>query len=430
MKQRDSGQDIEILRSQVERLESNLGQALDRIEELQRRVPNRDSAPEVLSVSALATLLPDDPVNLIPNEHFEECMVTPPLVEVLSAVEAYLTTLNAILPLFHPGRLLQLIKDWYSHPQRRKRTEWAAINVVLALAHSQIPPDGATWSGNAAYYLHNAQSVLSEVIMGEGDILNVQILVGMVMLFQGMQDLKPATMLIAVALRLAHELGLHIRKPQSLDTSQTLEQERVFWIAYLLDRDISLRTGQPPVQREADIDLEWPPADPFDGAGIVVNRDGAFPFNFLRCRVRLARIQGEIHDFNVATRAAKTDNYQRDDAIIRLNHMLNDWIANIPAPFQPSSLLQTGSPNLRRSFAVLYATHLACRTQVYQAHAMASCWMQNLRRFGRAVTQHGPTIPVPLPTSSSRDWENLIDETRGFMRLFRGVERRDNAFIW
>ena len=385
-------------------------------------------APDVLAASAHAAGLYEDPVDLVQKELPDALMELPPLQEVLSATEAYLATLNAVLPLFHPGRLLQSINNWYAHPGRRERTTWAAVNVVLALAYHRTPPDEATLS--AAYYLHNAQTILSEVIMGDADLLNVQILIGMVMLFQATQDLKPATMLIAIAIRLAHELGLHTRRAEYLDTSQVLERDRVFWIAYLLDRDISLRTSRPPVQREADIDIEWPSAEPEDGAGNVTDADGTFPFNFFRCRVRLAQIQGEVYDFMVATRAGTMDNYQRDEDIVRLNHTLDDWISSIPPPFRPSSVLQAGQPNLCRSFAVLYSTHLACRTQIYRARAMASRWMQSLRSFGRTITQQGHIVPAPLPTLSLQDWEKLVDETRGYMRLFWGVERRDHAFIW
>ncbi|KAK5049320.1 hypothetical protein LTR84_004249 [Exophiala bonariae] len=428
-KHRESGQVIDILRSQVERLESSLSQALEKIEELRGHATTLDEPPEALSIIASPMDFHEDQVHLGVKEHPKIALALPPLNEVLSAAEVYLTTLNTILPLFHPGRLLQLINSWYTHPGRRERTAWAAINVMLALAHSRISPNDGPSNENATFYLNNAQSVLSEVIMGEGDLLNVQILVGMVLILQGMQDLKPAIMLIAIALRLAHELGLHRRKPESLNKSKALEQDRVFWIAYLLDRDIGLRSSRPPVQREADIDLEWPSSDPEDGAGNVTTSDGTFPFNFLRCRVRLARIQGEVYDFIVTTRAGKTDNYQRDDNIIRLNRMLDDWISTIPLPFRPSSVIKFGQPNLCRSFAILYSTHIACRTQVCQAHAMALPWIQNLRGFGRTLTQQGQALPIPLPTPSFRDWEKLVAEIRGFMQLFRQVNPRDQAFI-
>lgn len=413
----------------MERLESSLGQALKRIDELQCLVPRGHKAPDALAASSHATGLRGDQFHLAEKELPDAHLELPPLQEVLSATETYLTTLNAVLPLFHPGRLLQSINNWYTHPSRRERTTWAAINVVLALAYRRVPPDDVTTRVSAAYYLHNAQTVLSEVVMGDVELVNVQILLGMVILFQGTQDLKPATMLIAIALRLAHELG-HIQRAEYLDSSQVLERDRVFWIAYLLDRDISFRTSQPPVQREADIDLESPSAEPEDGAGIVTDADGKSAFNFLRCRVQLAWIQGEIYDFMVATRTGAMDDYQRGENIARLNYMLDDWISSIPPPFRPSSVLQAGQPNLCRSFAILYSTHLACRTQVYRAHAMESHWMQSLRSFGRTVTQQGHIVPAPLPTPSLQDWEKLVVESRGYMRLFWDVEQRDQGFIW
>lgn len=429
-KNRASGDEVGELRLQIERLESSLDRASKRIEELQRFAPTWDKAPDILAASAHGADAHVDREDLVQKESSAARMELPPLQEVLLATETYLGTLNAFLPLFHPGRLLQLINNWYAHPGRRDCAAWAAINVVLALAHRQLSPNEVTLRDSTAYYLQNAQTVLSEVIMGEADLLNAQIFIGMVLLFQGSQDLKPATMLIAVALRLVHELGLHTRGPDFLEPSQVLERDRVFWIAYLLDKDISMRTSQPPIQREADIDIEWPSAEPEDGAGNLTDSNGNVPFNFLRCRVRLARIQGNVYDFLVASRAGTMSTCHRDESIVTLIQLLDDWISDIPSSFRPSAMLHAGTPDLCRNFTILYSTNLACRTQIYQAHAMVSPWMQSLQSFGRTVTQEGHLVTIPLPTPSLSDWQKLVEETRGFMRLFCGVDRRDPAFIW
>lgn len=220
-------------------------------------------------------------------------------------------------------------------------------------------------------------------------------------------------MLISIAFCLAHELGLHNRRVEDLDTPRALERDRVFWVAYILDRDTSLRTNQPPVQHEVDIDIEWPLAEPEDGAGTVTDVNGQHPFNFLRCRVHLARIQGEVYDFMAATRAGTLDEYLSDENITHLNDMLDDWLSSIPPPFRPSSIAQTGQPNLCRSFAVPFSMHLACRTQLCRADAMASRWIQSLRSFGRTTTRQGQRVAAPVPTPSYRDWEKLVDESRG-----------------
>ena len=415
---------------QVEHLESSLDRALKRIDELESSVSRGDKSSDSLLASAHAATIRENEVDIAVKEISDARLELPPLQQVLSATEVYLTTLNAVLPLFHPGRLLQLIKNWYEYPGRSDHITWAAINVILALAHRRIPRDGTTLDEGVAHYLQNAQTVLSEVTMGEVHLLNVQIVLGMVLLFQGTQDLKPATMLIAVALRLAHELGLHTRRAEGFDASHVLERDRVFWIAYILDRDISMRTSRPPVQRETDIDLDWPSAEPDNGAGSLTKAESNCSLSFLQCRVSLARIQGEVFDFMVATRAGTIDDYQRDKDTVHLNHMLDDWMSSIPPPFRRNSVLQTGQQDLCRSIAVLYATHLASRSQVYRAHAMASRWMQSLRSYGKTVTQDGHVAPVPLPTSSLQDWEKIVEESRGFMQLFWAVEQRDQAFIW
>ena len=87
-----------------------------------------------------------------------------------------------------------------------------------------------TQSESVAYYLHNGQTVFSEVIIGESDLVNVQIFVGMIILFQSTQDLKAATMLIAIVIRLTHELGLHTRTAeQYFDTSQVVDYSSLLW---------------------------------------------------------------------------------------------------------------------------------------------------------------------------------------------------------
>ena len=315
-RRRALGEDAEPLRSQIDRLESSLSRASKRISELESLASKRNNVRD-----NLASHLPlsyEQPASCVGQGPRDAQLELPPLHEILSGAQRYLTTLNNMLPLFQPDRLIQSINSWYLRPDQRHYTTWAAINVVLALAYRQTPSSEATPKHGSAYYLNNAQTVLSKVIMGEANITNIQIVIGMVMLFRGTQDLKPATMLIAIAIRLAHELGLQTgRGAEYLDTPSRVERQRVFWIAYLLDRDISLRTLQPPVQNESDIDLEWPPANPDDGAGMIVAADGMSVFNSLLSRVKIAQIQGEVYKFMASSRSGTLDSYQRGESMAR-----------------------------------------------------------------------------------------------------------------
>ncbi|RSL56833.1 hypothetical protein CEP53_006682 [Fusarium sp. AF-6] len=345
----------------------------------------------------------------------------------MSAAQSYIAGFNSAIPLFNPERLLRVINRWYSSSGNGDYTTWAAINTMLALVHRQTPPEDATPSKNTAKYTNNAQSVLTNIIMGETTLLSVQVLVGMTLLFQGVQDLKPATMLIAMALRLAHQLGLHTRESSAqLDSSVALERCRVFWIAYILDRDISMRTKQPPIQREMDISLEWPSADPQDGAGVFLSAGGISRFNFFLSRVQLAQIQGDIYDAMYSTASRILSSQQKVEKTAGLHYRLDDWLSRVPQQFRPEAILSTGEVNSCRCFGVLFATHLFCRISICQVHIMETRWLQTLQDFGKEAMQGEVASPAPSPLG----WHELVNECREYIKLFAGIEQKDPAFIW
>lgn len=410
----------------MRQLEENLGQALAEIDELKGHAP-QGTGDSPGKQSLIANLQEEnDDGGFVDQRLHDGSLDLPPLHETLPAVETYLATLNSVLPLFHPGRLLHSLRSWYDAPPgQRDSATWAAINVVLALAHRQVSPDQEKIT---AHYLNKAQSALTEVIMGKADIVNVQLLLGLVMLFQGTKNLKPAAMLIAVALRLAHELRLHTRgnSSESFSQSISLERDRVFWIAYILDRDISTRTGQPPVQLETDIDLEIPSINPNDGAGLVFAADGNSSFNFFRARVQLARIQGKVYELMLSVPAKNLDGYQRGENMAQLHYMLDTWASQIPEEFRPNALLETCAPDLFRNLGILHGAHLSCRTIVCRANVMEAHWLQSLQDFGKKSMQQRVVDPVLLP----QKWQVFVNESREYMRLFIGIDRKDTAFIW
>ncbi|KAL4955756.1 fungal-specific transcription factor domain-containing protein [Aspergillus filifer] len=418
-KQTPNSQSAEALQPRLKQLEENLSQALAKIEQLES---NGLQGPAVSRPS---------PGIFESREDFDIAdglslhLPMPPLHEALPAVEKYLATLNSAIPLFHAGRLLNMLRNMYAGRGQMQRSMLAATNVVLALTYSSE----AQSSHKAAQYLNRAQADLTEIIMGEAKTLSVQILLGLAMVFQGTRNLKPAAMITAIALRLAHELGLHSRRhSEGLNPSAILERNRVFWIAYIIDRDISMRTGQPPIQADTDIDIEVPPVDPEDGAGVVFTADAdhSSPFNFFRARMQLARIQGKVHESMYSVHAQSLDGHQRAENLAELCHSLDNWASQIPAQFRSNAVLRTCGPDSLRSFGILYSTHLSCRALICRAHAMETPWLQSLQEFGGKSLQRRITEPVWLP----QGWKVLVNESREYMRLFMGVERKDRAFIW
>lgn len=412
----DEGGAIEALQARVASLEQNLAEAQQRINDLEGR-----GVAEIISTS----FAPGRGQGADPNIAL---VGLPTLQDTLSVAERYLATTNRILPLFHPERLLQLINGWHTGLGRRDSTVWAAINVVLALASRERSYEQMTPGSNLASYVRNIQSVLTEIIMAETDLLTVQVLVGMAMLFQGIQDLKPATILIAIALRLAHHLGLHAPEFSGhSDSSITLERSRVFWLAYILDRDISMRTGKPPVQRDADIQASWVLQDAEDEcAGYVDAGDGGPRFNFFQARIRLAQIQGDIREAMHSPHTSNQHGEQRVEDIARLGHRLDDWMSQVPQQFQPDKVASTGKSSWLRGFGVLFASHLACRALLCRAHVMELQWLRSLQDYGASSIRDGIMVPAPRP----QGWSRLVDDARKYLALFERIECKDPAFLW
>lgn len=415
------------LKPHLEQSETHLSQAMQNISKLEGLVPELSISPIFLSPKR----------NLRGVEagffetHHHASMELPPLPEVLPAVEKYLTTFNSVLPLFHPGTLLKSIHNWYLYPDQRDCASWAAINVVLALAYRGNDPTDMFSTKATAEYLNKAQSVLTEVTVRGVSLINVQVLAGLVMLYQGAQDMGPPTMLVATALRLAHRLRLQSRRSsEHLDASEALQRNRVFWIIYILDRDISMRIKQAPLQQDNDIDLDLPPEEPDeDEAGFVVSADGCFRLNFFRARVQLARIQGSLYDCLYSVRALTTPE-TRADNMTQIRHMLDDWKFHVPQSFSPNALSQACSASMLRYFGILYGTRLSCMSLVSLAHSWDAGWMEKLQDYGYRAATGNAAMPVPLVAPLPEGWETLVNESREFMILTMSIEGKDAAFVW
>ena len=183
-----------------------------------------------------------DPVNPSIYEGPEpDSLMLPPLEEVLPIVDHYFYTFNTVIPLFHQPVFMKVLHTWYNQPQSRDRATWAAIQIVMALGYRTpqlaLGETQMKHIERADVCLRNAQTVVSELVTRDQDLLGVQILLGIVMLFQNSRDPKPASVIIGTAVRLAHRLQLHSSNAGELFPAIEAEQRsRVFWIAYTLDK--------------------------------------------------------------------------------------------------------------------------------------------------------------------------------------------------
>ncbi|KAI1095726.1 fungal-specific transcription factor domain-containing protein [Rostrohypoxylon terebratum] len=414
------------LQSRVKSLETQLDLVLQKVENLEKLSSCRQdtATPTPPDASEGRVILANQTLGA---PHLE----LPPYHDVVPIVESYIANFNSIFPLFHPETLLQDVRSWYRDPHLRDPIPWAMINVVLALGLRTSRPGEITPIGSIEIYLNNAQSVLTQVIMCETTLMNIQILLGIVILFWTADDLRPALVLITTALRLSHQLGFHSRKfSGQLDQVAVLQQNRVFWIAYILDRDISLNCKLAPIQLDSEIELDLPPIETTDDhTGFVFAPDGREKLNFFRARVELAMIQGKVYECAYSASAQKFASKERSQKARQIFGMLDDWTSKISPVFSASTLRQASAPALSRYFCILYSARLSCRTLISYASAWDSfhysIWMGNVQDYGKKVVEGQAASEIPIP----QKWQELVSECREYMRLYATVVPSDDFFV-
>lgn len=341
-------------------------------------------------------------------------MILPPLQQALPMIEKFLNNLNSALPLFHASKFLRLVGECYSSTSRqRDPVAWAAINVVLALASQQIPPTGdddvASRMDHTTEYLNRAQSVISAVMLNETRLLNVQTMVGMVMVLESAHDPTQALILIAATIRLAHKMGLQNRATTALlDPEERREHANVFWLVYILDKDLSLRAQQPSIQRDDDIDLDLPHSLHIDNGGddsapgVLVTADGKVRMNYFLARVQLANIEGGVYECIYSMKAAKYSPEERFIAADSVLCALEKWQSEIPSEFGAAVVASTtnNSPTNVSFFCVLHSIRLRCMALINRAHAWNEEWVRSLHAIVKGTGE------LQLP----RRWETLVHQ--------------------
>ncbi|KAK3375519.1 fungal-specific transcription factor domain-containing protein [Lasiosphaeria ovina] len=363
----------------------------------------------------------------------------PPLEELQPIVDSYFAYFNHAIPIFSQPEFARLLAGWYSAPSRRSRAAWAAINIVLALSSSipLVPRQQVYYDDDpkTVYYMSNAQSVLAELVTRDEDLLGLQVLLGLVFLLQGSKDPRSASVLIGAAVRLTHRLRLQSRDniEENYTAEEGLHRCRVFWIAYLLDKEISIRHHTPSVQVDADIDLDLPSRHPPDGVSDIYTADGRVRVNYLRLRVQLAHIQGRTYDLLYSTRSTRISPQERQSRVVRLATQLEKWRRSIPAEMQLGSVDRHLDRFALIHMATLLWSYHASLATIHGVWSHNAHWMKRISNYSQTVIRDSEIDGrkccyhqhPPLPAA----WKRLLGASRECLALANKMPQSD-CNVW
>ncbi|OTB16449.1 hypothetical protein K445DRAFT_291224 [Daldinia sp. EC12] len=413
----------ESLEARLARIEAKL----DRIGEpsifTPDQVSNNCSSQAVESVVLSAETPSETSTPCVLERHGEYCL--PPLTEILPIIEDYFRDFNTALPLFHQQHFMQMVLEFYSEQEstKKSRAVWAAINVVLALGYRIRTIEAGEIiirfdDVKVKHCIDNAQRELDELVTREEDTLGIEVLLGLVILFQANTDQKPASVLIGTAVRLAHRLGLHMKSTLS-QFSPDIAQHRsnIFWLCYYLDKDICFRSKIPSIQCDYDLDLDLPE----DNGNYLQSIDGSSQLNYLRTRVQLAYLEGKIYDYLLSNRASKISMEVRQERVTHLAGLLNQWVQTIPEPMQLEKITETVAKAPLSHMVLLYHTYLMCYTALNGLYSLNSPWLKAVNGVSGAVlrtfdtnasscTRHQqPLLPY--------FWDTCVKASRGCLNI-------------
>ena len=342
----------------------------------------------------------------------------PPKDRLLSLVEKSFQGFHPAYPLFDKARFMSALDSLDTSANDPGR--WACLNVVLALtpqfqheATQDTKEDCEAWG-----YFETAFALVGQLITMHVTLWSVQALLGMAIVIQGTPDQGPVSLLVSAAMKLAHRMGLHKRcENLNISAAEIEERKRVFWIAYSLDKDLSLRMRQPSTQDDDDMDVELPS----ENDSSLIYRGELTGMNFFKFRARLAMIQGQIYKRLYSVKASKQAVAERVVAATELEAMLQSWRASVPIEFMQDyygPVLQMPTSGINQRPIILQLLYFNSLAIVYNS-------LPALPRY-RELGQTGDPMEFWLLSAP------LIytTEARKAIKLLQVTPRRRYACIW
>ncbi|KAL8785136.1 MAG: hypothetical protein Q9213_003554 [Squamulea squamosa] len=369
--------------------------------------------PEIFSdMFARRTFMP------LPSQH-----------EALSLCRDFFDNFNCMFPLFHEPTFMHLVSKQYSRQPYEGSGWWASFNIALAIAHrirvmSNLVPqeeDNKAWM-----YLKNAMGVLTELTMRNLDLLSVQALLGMAMFLLGTPNPQPSFFLVAAAIRLANSIGLHKRGSGfNLNPIEIEQRKRVFWIGYLLDKDICLRSGRPPAQDDDDMNVDLPSEDPTDNIGNIPLADGKGKMNLFRLMCSFAVIESKVYKQLYSTKASKQSDGALLNTIGELDKELEEWKDAIPIDIRPEHEIKAAHPPLVLHIVVLHFTYYNCLTTIHRMSVHHGYWTNRLSNYAIQGLNARPLNPRVFSSAAL-----CVQAARASIHLIKYIPQGDYSCVW
>lgn len=295
----------------------------------------------------------------------------PPKSQLQPMFEVAFTEANYTLPLFDVPVLADLLEQHYSaptvppgkHPER-----WAMLNATIAVAIQLRTARGSysEMTDLSWHFFKNAFSMYSVIALRAADILGLEALLAMAIYMQGSSDVRTTSVLICAAARLSLIFGLHRREFYSvLDPVATNRHKRAFWVAYILDKSMSIKTGLPSIFDDDAINLDYP--DLVMSASLTDGNvpEPSMPTSAFRLQAELVMIEFSVEKTLYSGLTSRQSVPQLLDLAAEFDRQLENWKAKLPSSFQPDRTIWSTMPTAREHIILLHFAYYCTLSEIH-----------------------------------------------------------------
>ncbi|RMZ91352.1 hypothetical protein DV736_g1379, partial [Chaetothyriales sp. CBS 134916] len=287
-----------------------------------------------------------------------------------------------IFPFFTHVQLDQTIHTAYSQETATGSLEYLstrcsllaflAITTIFGLRPSSMSPiDGPACAQKAQY-------ILVQLMWMPANIQTLQAAL-MLTFFEAVRgEMQSVDMFMAIGVRIIFFLGAHKYRGTDVEESSLTDNLRnLFWLFYILDKDMSIWTGRPPFLADDQCDLTLP-ADDSDA-----DQHHRLETRLGPTRLRLSMIKSRAFNNLYSVHAVQKSDTELLRTIIELDDELEQWRISVPASWRPPLAFsqpkpgESGPSNIGPQEVPVVITrleYLHCAAIIHQASSRCQVW--------------------------------------------------------
>jgi hypothetical protein len=190
---------------------------------------------------------------------------------------------------------------------------------------------------------------------------------------QAGEDPHPSYVLAGAAGRLAQAIGLHRRLDIfGLSDAEMAQRQNVFWIAFMLEKGISIRSGRPSVFNDDDIGVALPKSNPVANANLSSENSVLDVFHQM---ATLALLESRVYSKLYSARSQTKPEIERLKWVGLLDKELQQWRNGLPFEIRPEQPMTCHTKHLMHVI-MLHFAYYNCLVAIHRGSVHHGSWLK------------------------------------------------------